>query len=117
MTDQITPEHSILHKLASGADMTGLPALKSVRDSALRTLQNTRFPTPRDEEWRFLDLRPITRTSFVSQEEAGLKPVKDVSTWYIPESEKSRLVFIDEIGRGSCRERVLRSEETALIGI
>src|SRR5690625_9973 len=95
MTDQITPEHSILHKLASGADITGLPALKSVRDSALRTLQNTRFPTPRDEEWRFLDLRPITRTSFVSQEEAGLKPVKDVSTWYSPESEKSRLVFID----------------------
>ncbi|MGF1669467.1 MAG: Fe-S cluster assembly protein SufD [Balneolaceae bacterium] len=88
-------ETSILHKLAD-EKLESIPGiLKSIRKDAFRTLQIVRFPTRKDEDWRFTDLKPITRTDFTHPEEAGIEPAGDLSEYFIPESSESRIVFIN----------------------
>jgi Fe-S cluster assembly protein SufD len=79
MGDPIKADSSILHELASHIESTNEPVLKSIRESSLKSLNTTRFPTPRDEDWRFLDLKPITRTNFVPVSESGVKPVANAA--------------------------------------
>jgi Fe-S cluster assembly protein SufD len=95
MGDPIKAQSSILHELASHIETTNEPVLKSIRESSLKNLNTTRFPTPRDEDWRFLDLKPITRTNFVPVSESGVKPVENAAQYFIRESDNSRLVFIN----------------------
>ncbi|MEX0844378.1 MAG: Fe-S cluster assembly protein SufD [Balneolaceae bacterium] len=53
------------------------------------------FPTRKDEDWRFTDLRSISRNHFVPVADAGVNPVGDISNHYLPEAKKSRLVFVN----------------------
>lgn len=53
------------------------------------------FPTKKDEDWRFTDLRSISRNHFVPVAEAGVNPVGDISDHYLPEAQESRLVFVN----------------------
>lgn len=88
-------ETSILHKL-SDEKLESVPGIiNEIRQNSFRTLQTSRFPTRRDEDWRFTDLKPITRTDFTHIEEAGIKPSGDLSEYFIPESINSRLVFVN----------------------
>lgn len=54
------------------------------------------FPKPRDEDWRFISLKELYRDSYTSA--SALKEqiqVPDFSNYFLPESEKARLVFIN----------------------
>jgi Fe-S cluster assembly protein SufD len=53
------------------------------------------FPTKKDEEWRFTDLRSISRNHYVPLSKAGAVSVGDISEYYLPEAMKSRLVFVN----------------------
>ena len=88
-------EPSILHQLAKGVAENGETKWKNLRDKSLEELNATAFPHKKIEEWRFVDLRPITRTDFVNLDEAGTLPATDIEKYFIPESDRSRLVFIN----------------------
>lgn len=88
-------EDSVLHKLIPYKEGAGHSLLEQIRESSLYDLKQTRFPTSKDEDWRFLNLKPITRSSFVSVDEAGVKPVHNPEQYFIPESDTTRLVFIN----------------------
>jgi len=88
---------SILHELAAHIKTTDKSLLRIIREESLKNLNATRFPTSRDENWRFLDLKPIARSQFSPVEESGAKTISDPQQYFIPESEKTRLVFINGI--------------------
>jgi len=86
---------SNLHELASHIQTSDSAELSKIRESSLKQLNATRFPNSRDENWRFLDLKPITRSEFYPAEESEVMPVTNIDQYFIPESENSRLVFIN----------------------
>jgi len=88
-------EPSFLHDLAKNAPDSESAFVKKIRESSLAELNSAPFPTRKMEDWRFTDIKPMTRTDFVPFEEAGLLPATDVEEYYIPESDRSRLVFIN----------------------
>ncbi|CAN5242655.1 Fe-S cluster assembly protein SufD [soil metagenome] len=88
-------EPSILHDLAKNAPDVESAFMKKIREQSLAQLNASPFPTRKMEDWQFTDLRPITRTDFVTFEEAGIRPAIDVEKYFIPESDRSRLVFIN----------------------
>jgi Fe-S cluster assembly protein SufD len=88
-------EPSILHKLAKYAPEEKNPVWTDIRRKSLKDLNSTAFPHRKIEEWIFTDLRPIERTKFVPLEEAGTLPATDIEKYFIPESDRSRLVFIN----------------------
>ncbi len=87
-------EPSILHNLAIHAP-ENTPQWSNVRGKNLKALNSTAFPHRKIEEWRFTDLKPIERTEFVPLSEAGVLPATDIEKYFIPESDRSRLVFIN----------------------
>jgi Fe-S cluster assembly protein SufD len=90
-----TVEPSILHQLAQRVDVNNETKWQHLREKSLKELNSTAFPHKKIEEWRFTDLRPITRTDFVNIDEAGILPATDIEQYFIPESDRSRLVFIN----------------------
>ncbi|WP_018126434.1 Fe-S cluster assembly protein SufD [Balneola vulgaris] len=72
-------------------------AIKSINERGLKALNNTAFPTRKDEEWRFVDLKSITKNQFVSLENANAAELGDISDHYLPEAMQSRLVFVNGV--------------------
>lgn len=88
-------EASVLYQLAEAAPEKGKTKWKAIHEKNLAELNSTSFPHKKIEEWRFTDLRPVTRTNFVHVNEAGALPALDIEKYFIPESDRSRLVFIN----------------------
>ena len=86
---------SILHQLAKGVSENGETKWKHLREKGIQELNSREFPHKKIEEWRFTALKPITRTNFVHVNEAGTLPAMDIEKYFIPESDRSRLVFIN----------------------
>lgn len=90
-------ETSFLHELAKnikpGDDGNGIRA--AIREKSRKDLNASSFPHRKIEEWRFTDLKPITRTEYVPLSEAGILPAADIEKYFIPESDRSRLVFVN----------------------
>lgn len=86
---------SVLHDLAKNAPDVENALMKKIREQSLENLNTSPFPTRKMEDWQFTDLKPITRTNFVTNGEAGIRPAIDVEKYFIPESDRSRLVFIN----------------------
>ena len=94
----VKPENvqsSVLHDLAGYAPDVKNALMKKIREQSLVDLNTSPFPTRKMEDWQFTDLKPITRTDFVSFDEAGIQPAINVEKYFIPESDRSRLVFIN----------------------
>ncbi len=76
-------------------------AIRAINERGIVALENTAFPTKKDEDWRFIDLKSITRNQFVTAEEANAIESGDISEHYLPEALNSRLVFVNgEYNRG-----------------
>ena len=88
-------QSSVLHDLAGYAPDTDNALMKKVREQSITQLNGAAFPTRKHEDWQFTDLKPITRTDFVTFDEAGIQPAINVEKYFIPESDRSRLVFIN----------------------
>jgi Fe-S cluster assembly protein SufD len=70
-------------------------SIRAINERGREELQNTAFPTRKDEDWRFIDLKSITKNTFFSVEEAGTKELGDISAHFLPEAMNSRLVFVN----------------------
>jgi Fe-S cluster assembly protein SufD len=71
-----------------------LEAVDVIKRSAAESLSKVPFPTTRDEEWRFTNIRPIAKTSFVTDTSENLSGVSyDTAT--VPEARNSTLVFVN----------------------
>lgn len=64
--------------------------LKEVRQQAKAWVSRLQIPTKKDEDWRFIDLSSLTATNFIAAEAAEV-----VDTQSLPETEHSRLVFVN----------------------
>lgn len=71
--------------------------IDEIREQSAKKVKNTAFPTRKDEDWRFTDLKPITRgESFVPAEsEEPQYDKEELEQYFIPESKNTRLVFIN----------------------
>ena len=68
--------------------------LGRLRSDALERANALGVPTPRDEDWRFTDLAPLTQLSFQPVQQAATLDADVVRTRFIPEA-CARLVFVD----------------------
>lgn len=90
-------EPSVLHKLAMHAPESGNRLWTGIREKSMMTLNSTAFPNKKIEEWKFTDLKLISRTPFVRTGQAETIPAQNIEKYFIPESDRSRLVFINGI--------------------
>lgn len=88
-------EPSFLHELAKISGTAENARWVEIREKSMSELNAAPFPDKKIEEWRFTDLRQLKRTEFVSLEDAGLLPATDIEKYFLPESDRSRLVFIN----------------------
>ncbi len=72
-------------------------SIRAINERGRVALQETAFPTRKDEDWRFIDLKSITKNTFVSVEEAGANTIGDISEHYLPEALNTRLVFVNGV--------------------
>jgi Fe-S cluster assembly protein SufD len=87
---------------------TGPDWLLPGRDAAMEAFRAAGFPTPRLEEWKYTDTRPIAKAAFRSAEEAAAIPAGDLDTWRFPGLDAVELVFVNGAaqpgGAGASRE-------------
>ncbi len=69
--------------------------LRDLREAAFARFCAVGFPTTRDEDWRFTNLSPVTRTPFrLASGSANQFTVSDLVRWRM-ENAAARLVFVD----------------------
>lgn len=68
--------------------------LDEIRLKGAEGVQNTPFPSKKDEDWKFISLRDLYRDSYELASNLEVN-VPDFSEHYLPESQESRLVFIN----------------------
>lgn len=84
--------------LASESDSQKAGWLSRLRTSAMERFEAVGFPTVGDEEWKYTNVAPLARAGFSpstinSQSSAEV----DVTSFSYPESEASKLVFVNGI--------------------
>lgn len=72
-------------------------AIRAINVRGKDALENTPFPTRKDEDWRFIDLNAIKKNRFTSVSYANAAEVGDISKHYLPEALNTRLVFVNGI--------------------
>ncbi len=70
-------------------------SIRAINERGREELSNTAFPTRKDEEWRFTNLKSITKNTFCPVSEANATSIGDISEHYLPEALNSRLVFVN----------------------
>lgn len=68
--------------------------LDQLRTNAVNRAESLRFPTLRDEEWRFTDITPLRNASFPRAAVASSLSASDLAP-VIPDETACRVVFID----------------------
>jgi Fe-S cluster assembly protein SufD len=72
-----------------------LPWLRTLREDAFARFAETGFPTTHDEDWRFTNVAPITRTQFRLPGKTFVQlPPAELNSWNI-EGSAARLVFVN----------------------
>ena len=103
---QSTEHYSEIHR----SHLSSLPGqsvdwIHRRREDAIATFRSIGFPTPRDEDWRYTALRPITSKAFspvLGGQVSGLEGEGetidiDVSAFLVDDMDALRLVFIDGV--------------------
>ncbi len=70
------------------------PWLKQLRTQAIDQAGQFKWPTTRDEEWRFTDISPLSTLTFKPAQPGNSPALADVSPFFIEEAN-NRLVFVD----------------------
>lgn len=65
-----------------------------IRKQAINQFSQSGFPTTRDEEWKYTDIRPLTKTNFEFTDKAGLSD-SDIEAYTITGLDTYRLVFVN----------------------
>lgn len=72
-------------------------AVQAINVRGQVALEETSFPTRKDEDWRFTDLNAIKKNRFTSVLDSNPSPLDDISNFYLPEALNTRLVFVNGI--------------------
>lgn len=88
-------EPSILHRLANHAPDSKDRLWSDIKAKGMMVLNTNSLPTKKIEEWKFTDLKPVSRTEFVHIDVAGTRSATDIEQYFLAESDRSRLVFIN----------------------
>ena len=75
--------------------VSNVSAIAGLNEKGAGNISEFPFPTKKDEDWRFTDLKSISRSHFVPVSEAGAVSAGDISEYYLPEATNSRLVFVN----------------------
>jgi len=95
---EVLQEETMLSYIGGEIEPKGTSiSIRAINERGRVALQETAFPTRRDEDWRFIDLKSITKNTFISVEEAGANNVSDISEHYLPEALNTRLVFVNGV--------------------
>ena len=94
----VTATHPYIDALLKGyeAPRGGISWLDERRAHALERANALTVPTMREEEWRFTDLSPLTRTPFRRAAGAARPGMADVARFVAPEAT-IRLTFVDGV--------------------
>lgn len=89
--------HPYIRALLEGCDAPrGGSWLDALRACALERANALAVPTTRDEEWRFTDLSPLTRTHFRPAAAVAAPALSGIDNFLLPEAG-ARLVFVDGV--------------------
>ncbi len=93
--------------------------LKQLRTQAIDQAGQLRFPTIKDEEWRFTDVSPLARLPYKPAQKASALNISDIQHFLIAESGH-RLVFVDgffspELSQRNEHDQLLIGNLTALV--
>ncbi|MEO1023380.1 MAG: Fe-S cluster assembly protein SufD [Bacteroidota bacterium] len=72
-------------------------AFEPIRNAGNHGLATFPFPTKKHEEWRFTDLKSISKHHFVSITGANPSGTPDINPYLLPEALNSRLVFVNGV--------------------
>lgn len=82
-----------LHSCFSVAS-TGVTAVEAAREKAALNVKEWSFPTPRDEDWRQLSLKPLYRNTYVQP--SGSEITRDnIAGYLLPEAAHSTIVLLN----------------------
>lgn len=86
--------HEQFAALERGLNGDAGSAVHALRRTAHATFVEEGFPTTRNEEWRFTNITPITKTAFIRPD--GVTPVRTgIADPYLLPGETHRLVFVN----------------------
>lgn len=71
--------------------------LQAIRDRATAIIHQSKFPTTRDEEWRFTDLSALKQVNFQAANQLSVPDLTAIESLLLPEADHSRLVFVNGI--------------------
>lgn len=99
MSELVKEKETLLNFIEAdlGASVSDVKAIAALNSKGRGNVSDFAFPTRKDEDWRFIDLKPISRNTFVSAEDAGIAPTGDLSEHFLPEAQNSRLVFVNGV--------------------
>lgn len=96
MSVEVKEKETILNFLGGDfGSLSDVKAIAGLNQKGAGNISEFPFPTKKDEDWRFTDLKSISRSHFVPVEEAGAVLPGDISEYYLPEAANSRLVFVN----------------------
>ena len=97
MDAAVTSYLTVQEQLAPTLPAAALPWLATLRDEGVKRLRDVGFPTVRDEDWRYTNVRPILKEPFeIADAEARVDPSFVLAT-AIPSLLCYRLVIVDGI--------------------
>lgn len=97
MTEAVASHFDDYRRLQGSLPGQGLAWLQQLREGALRRFSERGYPTPRDEAWRYTNVAPLLRQSFVPAQIAARREVTrtDLADALFGAPGMSRAVFID----------------------
>jgi Fe-S cluster assembly protein SufD len=90
--DQYFSDYETFARNGAAGDPSWLGALRS---AAIERFADSRFPTTRDEEWRFTNVQPIAQADFRTAHSVSDVSATQIEPWLVGSRAWSRLVFID----------------------
>ncbi|MFO7976471.1 MAG: Fe-S cluster assembly protein SufD [Candidatus Hydrogenedentota bacterium] len=97
--EQLSDKEPYIQALSKRSDKYAPAWLRAVRETGAKRFHALHFPTPKDEEWRFTDVRPIVRGAFEPVQEAspGAIDRDRVGPHRFDEKDWTELVFVDGV--------------------
>lgn len=89
----VADKQTLLHFV--DASIGEITSFKSLRAEARQSLETRVFPSKKDEEWRFTDLKSITSGYFKPSFKDEISLDLNLDDYHLPEAKNSRLVFIN----------------------
>ncbi|HBF20284.1 MAG TPA: Fe-S cluster assembly protein SufD [Cryomorphaceae bacterium] len=72
--------------------------IHKVRQKAFKTFEKKGFPTKRDEEWKYTNLRPILKHDYrIFQKGENVIDFKDIRRYFLSDMDTYKVVFVDGV--------------------